>query len=315
MRVYFLSIVLLGCSIKNKNENQKATNAIETISLDERNSCTYIGSLSNNKAYSFKSDEEAENALKSIMKHTGLPTNFLLVATDVDNAAAVIYNDKRYILYNQRFMEDVKAKTNSKYGALSILSHEIAHHLSGHTLLDNEARPNLELEADRFSGFILEKMGATIDEACIAMEKYGSESPSSTHPAKKTRIAAIVNGWKEAKEDDEDKTIVEIASPISNQSKYIINVISKEKYITLRNRTLSPEEYKIGNSGTQEGYSLNKETIIMNLPNGTEIEVLSSIGKTYYVKAKTTKGEILGYIAKSFAGQSTIKQIQLEVSK
>ncbi len=307
-----LSILLLlfasctGTDTKVKNES---SNTPETISLKEGNSCNYSGTLDIKTAYSFKSDTEAENALKSIMKHTGLPTNFLLVAADVDNAAAVMYQNKRYILYNQRFMEEVRSRTKSKYGALSILSHEIGHHLAGHTLLEAEARPNLELEADRFSGSILAKIGATIDEACLAMDTYGSSSASLTHPAKRTRLAAIVNGWKEAMEDNQKNTVKEIAAPSASQGLYFIDVVGEAKYITIRNRSLSPEEYKLGNSGTSQGETLNKETVIMNLPNGTEIEVLSSINKTYYVKAKTANVEVLGYIVKTFAGQPTIKKL------
>jgi hypothetical protein len=310
MRNYiFLLLFLAACTETDNKTKSASSDDIHTISLEDGNSCNYSGTLDLKSAYSFKSDTEAENALKSIMRHTGLPTNFLLVAADVDNAAAAIYQNKRYILYNQRFMEEVKTKTKSKFGSLSILSHEIGHHLSGHTLLEADARPTLELEADRFSGFILAKMGANLEEACTAMEIYGSTTGSSTHPSKRTRIAAIVNGWKEALEDNQKNTIKEVVSPTNNQSAYVIDVVGEAKYITIRNRSLSPEEYRLGNSGTQEGNNLNRETVIMDIPNGTEIEVLSSIGKTYYVKAKTSKGEMLGYVVKSFAGQPTIRQI------
>lgn len=310
MRTYILALLFLAsCSGADNKVKNTGSSDINIISLKEGNGCNYSGLLYLKSAYSFKSDTEAESALGSIMKYTGLPTNFLLVAADVDNAAAAIYNNKRYILYNQRFMEEVGKKTKSKFGALSILSHEVGHHLSGHTLFEAEARPELELEADRFSGFILAKMGASVEDACIAMEIYGSSVASSTHPSKKTRIAAVVNGWKEAMEDNQKSTIKEVASPSISQDLFIIDVASEEKYITIRNKSLSSDEYKLGGSGTIEGINLNKETVIMNLPNGTEIEVLSSINRTYYVRAKTSKGNVLGYIAKAFAGQSTIRQV------
>lgn len=310
MKIYFISILLLTACINTEHKTKNITSSeIQQISLDESNSCNYSGTLDLNSVYSFKSDAEAVNALNSIMKHTGLPTNFFLVAADVDNAAAAIYQNKRFILYNQRFMEEVKNKTHSKFAPLSILSHEIGHHLSGHTLLEADARPNLELEADRFSGFILAKMGASLEETCIAMEIYGSNTASATHPSKRTRISAIVNGWKEAIEDNQNKSENEVVSHNNSQVQYIIDVVGEAKYITLRNRSLNSEEYKLGNTGTKEGNDLNRETIIMNLPNGTVVEVLSTIGKTYYVRAKTENGEVLGYIVKSFAGQPTIKKM------
>ncbi|MEP6847047.1 MAG: hypothetical protein ABI861_13635, partial [Panacibacter sp.] len=84
-------------------------------------------------------------------------------------------------------------------------AHEIGHHLSGHTLLQGGSRPDLELEADRFSGYILYKMGATLDDAQIAIKIFSSDNSSSTHPAKKSRLVAITNGWLAAKEQDKSK--------------------------------------------------------------------------------------------------------------
>lgn len=300
-----LSIVLLSC---NDSTRSNYSNKFGKINLEAGNSCNYSGVLNIKSAYSFKSDSEADKALKRIMRQTGLPTNFALVASDVDNAAAVIYENKRYILYNQRFMEDVFARTRSEFGALSILAHEIGHHLSGHTLIDEGSRPDLELEADRFSGFILAKMGATINQACLAMDTYGSEEASNTHPAKRSRIAAISNGWKEAREDIITNTVTEVVSVNKSNKLYVIEVIGDLKYITLRNRSLSPEEFRLGHSSTPEGEKLNKETIIRNLPNGSIVEVLSSINKTYYIKVKINNTEIYGYIAKLFKGQPTIRK-------
>ena len=45
-------------------------------------------------------------------------------------------------------------------------------------------------------------MGATLDEAQIAMKTIGSTAESQTHPAKHNRLAAIANGWTKACEDN-----------------------------------------------------------------------------------------------------------------
>ncbi len=311
MKVIFIPLLLLLTACGNQENKNRTTSSKspKIINLGEGNSCSYSGTLDRKSAYSFNSDADAEAALKSIMKYTGLPTNFLLLAADVDNAAAAIYKNQRYILYSQRFLEEVRRKTGSRFGALSILAHEVGHHLSGHTLLETESRPELELEADRFSGFVLAKMGASMDEACVAMDAYGSNEESDTHPGKRTRLAAIVNGWKEATEDNQKNTVQEVVSPATSVGLYVIAVQSKEKFITLRNRSLNPDEFRLGNSGTEAGNRLNKETIVMNLVNGTEVAVLSSVGGTYYVKARTPNGDVLGYIVKSFAGKPTIAQV------
>lgn len=308
MRMYILPLLFLSaCSGTDSKNKGGVSDNITTINLVESSSCNYSGTSDFKTAYLFKSDAEAEKAVNSIMKCSELPTNFLVVAADVDNVTAVIHSDKRYILYSQKFVEEIKRQTKSKYGFLSILSHQIGHHLYEHNFLDVAARPNLELDADRFSGFILAKMGANIEEAYIAINMYGNINGSSTHPNKRARIAAITNGWKEAIQNNQMNTNQETASSATSQGVFSIDVVGKAKYITIRNRSLSLKEYKLGNSGTQEGDMLNKETIIMNLPNGTEVEVFSSASETYYVKAQTSQGEVLGYIAKSFAGHPTIK--------
>lgn len=217
LKIFVASCIITSCTSKTDSKNEDSTGAIQKIQIDLSESCNYSGHTGNDEDikefYTFKSDDEAIRAMSKIMRHTGLPANFELIATDVDNAAAVIRESKRYILYGQTFMEDVKTKTKSDFGSLSILAHEIGHHLSGHTLLEGGSRPVLELEADRFSGFILAKLGASIDEACTAINIYGSENETFTHPSKKSRIAAIINGWKEGNESNAVKQEQETVSP------------------------------------------------------------------------------------------------------
>lgn len=56
--------------------------------------------------------------------------------------------------------------------------------------------------ADLFSGFVLQKLGASLDDARRAMEIFGSPTGSSTHPAKSDRLAAITRGWTQACDKD-----------------------------------------------------------------------------------------------------------------
>jgi tetratricopeptide (TPR) repeat protein len=79
--------------------------------------------------------------------------------------------------------------------SVSIFAHEIGHHLCGHTLDVLGSRPDKELEADRFSGFVMYKLGATLEQAQAAMVALGNPSYVSTHPPLVNRLAAIRNGW------------------------------------------------------------------------------------------------------------------------
>ena len=214
----FIISLLIGCGGQSQDHssNAGATSDLQTfwqsflapISNSKydfviENSCGFDYKLINQKVYSFDSDIEAEDALKRIMRLTGLPPNFKIRSASVNNACAVIKCDDagncdRYILYNQEFMERVKDQTNTNYSELAILAHEIAHHMAGHTLTNIGSSYDMELEADKFAGFILFKLGASFEDAKLAYSHLSPEG-SSTHPPREARIAALSNGFFEAK--------------------------------------------------------------------------------------------------------------------
>ncbi|MEM9024266.1 MAG: M48 family metalloprotease, partial [Bacteroidota bacterium] len=79
-------------------------------------------------------DKEAKVAVSRIVQYTGLAPNFIIVEGDVSTALAYIKDNKRYIAYNPAFIRKLRTKTRTDWGAVSVLAHEIGHHLSGHTL-------------------------------------------------------------------------------------------------------------------------------------------------------------------------------------
>jgi hypothetical protein len=164
------------------------------------NYCVFDGAAVDDQVYGFASDQEANSALQRVMQYTGLNPNFVIRAANVPNAVAAIQGTDRYILYNQQFMMEVKNTTQSDWSPISILAHEIGHHLQGHTLIPGGSRPNLELEADKFSGYVLFRMGATLPQAQAAMNLVSNDQGSSTHPGKQARLAAITNGWVQARD-------------------------------------------------------------------------------------------------------------------
>jgi hypothetical protein len=175
---------------------------VAQVLVSPKHSCSYDGKRLPGNTFAFASDDEAQAAINNIMKYTGLAQNFKLYASNVDNAEATMLGkraDKRAILYNQRFMLRVRDATHSDWAALSILAHEIGHHLNNHVLgpvLGSiDARHQAELEADRFSGFVLANMGASLEESQLAMNSIGSDLTSASHPARATRLDAIANGW------------------------------------------------------------------------------------------------------------------------
>ncbi len=153
--------------------------------------------------YGFMSNDEAELVVEKIMERIGLQPNFIVLeCPNLNNAFAVNLKADigclRYIIYDNHFLEKVDFSTETDWAAVSIIAHEIGHHLNGHTLDGVGSRPDKELESDEFSGFALQMLGASLEQAQAAMNKLASERDSQTHPGKSRRLAAIERGWKNA---------------------------------------------------------------------------------------------------------------------
>jgi hypothetical protein len=162
--------------------------------------CNYYGEATPGNITLYDASPTADKVVQNIMSVIGLRSNFELRAANVPTAAAVIKQNKRYIMYNPQFMNKINSASGTNWAAISILAHEIGHHLSGHTLDNMSSKPQTELEADEFSGFVLQKMGATLADAQAAMALIASQKGSHTHPPKSNRLTAIASGWNKAAE-------------------------------------------------------------------------------------------------------------------
>jgi hypothetical protein len=174
--------------------------AQEPLNLDPGTICSWNeAAIIPGDLRSFLPDKETSAAVDKIMKYTGLQVNFALVAANVPTAVAAMDGSRRVILYNQSFMRQIVRETGTDWAATSILAHEIGHHLSLHTFGVGGDRVKQEIAADSFSGDILFKMGATLEQAKAAMESM-PETTVPYYPKKSVRLAAIANGWIAAKE-------------------------------------------------------------------------------------------------------------------
>ena len=171
---------------------------------------------------SFASTSEARHYAQEIIDVVGLKPNFEVMAAQVDNAAAVVYGGKRYVLYNPNFINALVQKTGNKWAAVSVLAHEIGHHLNGHTVSSSGSNPAIELEADEFSGFVLRKMGASLADAQAAMRVLAAQTASRTHPAQYDRLDYIARGWQRADDQMAGRDVARIPdrqpqAPVVNQ--------------------------------------------------------------------------------------------------
>jgi len=146
----------------------------------------------------FTSSADAEKIVSGIMDAMGLGSKFKIKVANVPNVEATIKHHERYILYNPDFINKVNEATKDKWASIFILAHEVGHHLDGHTEAGLRSCPAIELEADQFAGFVLCKMGATLQQSQLAMYYISNMASSKTHPGRLDRLEAIEKGWNKA---------------------------------------------------------------------------------------------------------------------
>lgn len=144
-------------------------------------------------------DAAAKDAIHRIVQHSGLLPNFTVREDPtIKTAQAYIKGKQRIITYNPIFISTIMDSSGCDLTAVSILAHEIAHHLLGHTLDPDAMHPGDELACDRYSGFILFKMHAPLQDALAAIELAGNVHGTLSHPPKHARGEAIEQGWRGA---------------------------------------------------------------------------------------------------------------------
>lgn len=193
--------------------------------------CNYVGNgLRNPKEIcnylSFTSNRHAERVVERILQPVGLSRNFVVVeCPNTENCFATVVDGKRFIIYDGQFMKQIENLTNTDWSATSIVAHEIGHHLQGHTIDGLGSRPEKELEADRFSGFVLHQLGASLDESLIAIRTLSSEESTYSHPGRQVRVEAIKRGWDDAERmyprwNQPSATVASTPAPVREEAVY-----------------------------------------------------------------------------------------------
>jgi hypothetical protein len=160
-----------------------------------------------------KNDIAAYQTVVNVIRETGLAQNFVILPGNVEKVTAYINDNERILEYNPEFMQKLEGDTN--WLGISVLAIEIGHHLSNHELKNGEASIQEELEADKYAGFVLQKMGASLDEAISALQKAAIENESSKSSLN-ARLASLSSGWKNAELLNDDSTTL-VATVDENQ--------------------------------------------------------------------------------------------------
>ena len=150
------------------------------------------------------SKEQAEKILDIILSTIGASKRFVLKACqNTSNAFATTKNGIRYIIYDKSFMNEIDSNTNYWFN-MWVLAHEVGHHINGHVLAPDisiQDRRWEELEADKFAGFVLAKLGATLSQASLPLDKLKHPQEGnlkSKYPSKSKRLDAVKQGFNNA---------------------------------------------------------------------------------------------------------------------
>ena len=180
-------LLLLGCFLYLYTGAQKV------------NQCGIIIPPKSTKSQ-FSSVYEARDYLTTMLDTIHWQENFAVQEQNgINNAYATIIRNARWIIYDNNFLEDIDAYSATKWASISVLAHEMGHHYYNHVISNQGSTPPKEIEADAFSGYVMQKLGANINESLAAMNAIASDQASYSHPAKRDRLAAITRGWNTAK--------------------------------------------------------------------------------------------------------------------
>jgi len=204
----------------------------------------------------FNSVYEAAGIVKNMLDSIAWQENFSLREQNgINNAYATIIQNMRYIVYDNDFLENLDAYAATKWASISVLAHEMGHHYYNHVVTGQGSTVPVELEADGFSGYVMNKIGATLEQSIAAMQAIASDKASATHPAKKDRLAAITRGWNSAQ--NTGTPIPENTPPVNsgntdpkNDPTWIGLTIQSAKtetvYLSDDGKTYQPAELKAG---------------------------------------------------------------------
>jgi hypothetical protein len=129
----------------------------------------------------------------------------VLIASGEDNCFATIAEGgKRLIIADHMFLVKVNRSSGTEWGAISILAHELGHHIAGFGRYGDSHQS--ELDADYWSGYILQKLGSSKDAATKCILHHGTEVDTDSHPNKYNRARLIRKGWDDAQKGYFDKS-------------------------------------------------------------------------------------------------------------
>lgn len=163
------------------------------------------------KSSGFMAEQDVERLIAEMLAKQGLQNRFIVVeCRSVANCLATVDPNKRpVILYNPDFLQRVKklqftesdlpAIDDRDWTSLTILAHEIGHHLNQHLTnpLPDATQRSMEIEADQTAGFLLYLMRGSLDKGKLAYDDV-PVGGGYNYPPRSQRVEALEAGFTRA---------------------------------------------------------------------------------------------------------------------
>lgn len=206
----------------------------------------------------FGSSKQAMLIVDEIMAVVGLPPRFDVYRGPVENAAARIENGRRVIYYSQDWVAN--KIQGDRWQAVTLLAHEIGHHLSAHTLDGLEDKKLQEIESDIFAGYIVARLGGSLKDAQRLYMNL-PKMETKTHPSVKERLEAVAIGWTDGREESDSE--VSPSTEIQSATIKPETLLEESSNILFQDDDLMIEQ--VGVSLSKEGNSVSLVTKFHNL--------------------------------------------------
>jgi hypothetical protein len=156
---------------------------------------------------------DAQIVVSNMLQSLSVKMNIPVFIGPVQGVAAVTFDGQVAIVYNPDYLRSVYEKTGkNQWAVIFLLAHELGHHVNFDTFKDGGTTPRNELRADFLSGWMMRRLGVSLDGTLTAVRAEEIPDKTDTRKALETRIKQITDGYQAA----EPKTAVDPASGSQN---------------------------------------------------------------------------------------------------
>jgi hypothetical protein len=151
-------------------------------------------------------DIDTQMTVGSLLKEAGIKSAIPAYTGPVKGIEAALMDKRPTIVYDVEYVRSLSAKAKNNWTVISVMAHAIGHFATeGYDEDIDPAKQTdryfaRELRADQFSGQLLKKLGASLDDSLAAVNAMdGVQAP---YPTLAKRIEAITQGYTDQQGDE-----------------------------------------------------------------------------------------------------------------